>query len=158
MQLNAPFSVTPAAGAAIGCDDHLLPATDLPSVSIFDYWSPATAVQRILCGRGGGQIADPVNGDFHEFEFSGLAQDVIDSASFRGGQGQLTSFPAEPAIGAFDYSIVPGNLGQAWLGSGPDQFFTMTSASVAAEERVSTCGRGSSGRACRGHFARDSGR
>src|SRR5258707_877034 len=44
VQLNAPLSVTPAVGAAIGPTVTYLPATDLPSVSIFDYWIPDTAV------------------------------------------------------------------------------------------------------------------
>jgi hypothetical protein len=68
--------------------------------------------------------------DYHELQFSGFAQDVIDSASFSGGLGQLSSFPAEPALAAFDYSIVPGNLGQAWLGTNPDRFVTITNASI----------------------------
>jgi hypothetical protein len=69
-----------------------------------------------------------VNGDFHQFEFNGMAQDLIDSSSFTGGMGQLVSFPAEPPLGAFDYSIVPGNMGEAWLGSTPNEFYTITSA------------------------------
>ena len=60
------------------------PATDLPSASIFDYWSPATAVQRILCGAAVNRLAIQVNGDYHQFEFSGSAQDLIDSSSFSG--------------------------------------------------------------------------
>jgi hypothetical protein len=80
-----------------------------------------------------------VNGDYHEFHFSGLAQDVIDSSSFSsGGVAQLESFPAEPALGAFDYSIVPGNLGQAWLGTSASQFFTVTSASISLKNNLDT--------------------
>jgi hypothetical protein len=56
-----------------------------------------------------------------------MAQDLIDSSSFAAGMGQLSSFPAEPVIGSFDYSIVPGNMGEAWLGSTPGQFYTITS-------------------------------
>ena len=88
-----------------------------PRVSIFDYWTPATAVQRVLRGAAVDQMEISVNGDYHEFKFSGLAQDVIDSSSFSSGVASLQSFPSEPATGAFDYSIVPGNLGQAWLGT-----------------------------------------
>ncbi len=71
-----------------------------------------------------------VNGDYHEFRFSGAAMDVIDSRSFSEGQGGLTSFPEEPAQQPFDYSIIPGHLGQAWLGSIADRFFTVTDAEV----------------------------
>ena len=82
------------------------------------------------------QMVIVINGDYHEFQFSGLAQDVVDSSSFSGSASQLTSFPAEPALGAFDYSIVPGNMGEAWLGSTPAQFFTITSASVGLKNNL----------------------
>jgi hypothetical protein len=139
VQLNAPFTITPASGATIGAAVTYTPSTSLPSVSVFDYWSPATAVQRLLCGGGIDQMDIQVNGDYHEFHFSGLARDVIDSSSFSsGGAAQLESFPAEPALGAFDYSIVPGNLGQAWLGTSASQFFTVTSASISLKNNLDT--------------------
>jgi hypothetical protein len=46
------------------------------------------------------------------------------------GQGQLMSFPPEPAVEAFDYTIIPGHLGQAWLGTISEQFFTVTEEEV----------------------------
>jgi len=46
--------------------------------------------------------------------------------------------PAEPALDAFDYSIVPGNMGQAWLGTSPSQFFTITNASVVVKNDLET--------------------
>jgi hypothetical protein len=130
VQLNAPLTAVPAAGAAVGASVTYGPATELPSVSIFDYWSPATAVQRIVCGAAVDEMAIEINGDYHEFQFTGLGQDVVDSGSFAGGANQLTGFPQEPSAAAFDYSIVPGSMGQAWLGSAPAQFFTITKASV----------------------------
>lgn len=130
VQVNAAFSLAPAAGAQIAPTVSYFPALTLPSVSIFDYWDPSTAVQRILCGVGVNRMTIRVNGDFHQFEFSGMAQDLIDSASFTAGGGQLSSFPPEPALGAFDYSIVPGSMGQAWLGSTPSKFCTLTSATL----------------------------
>jgi hypothetical protein len=108
---------------------------------VFDYWDPASAVQRILSGAAVDQMEIQIDGDFHEFHFSGMAQDVLDSASFTAGQGNLTSYPAEPGIGAFDYSIVPGNLGEAWLGTTPAQFFTVTEASVVLKNGLDTRSR-----------------
>ncbi len=130
VQLNAPFATLGASGAQLGAAVTYGVATELPSVSLFDYWSPATAVQRLLCGAAVDQMEITVNGDYHEVSFSGLAQDIVDSSSFSSGAGQLQSFPGEPAFDAFDYSIVPGNMGQAWLGSSPTRFFTITSATV----------------------------
>jgi hypothetical protein len=136
VQLSAPFTILPAAGAALAAAITYVPGTELPSVSVFDYWSPATAVQRLMCGAAIDQMDIQVNGDFHEFHFSGPVQDVLDSSSFSGSVGQLQSFPDEPALDAFDYSIVPGNMGQAWLGTSPAQFFTVTNASIVVKNAL----------------------
>ncbi len=136
--LNAPFTVTPSAGSPMGATATYQAATDLGSVSIFDYWDPADAVQRILCGAAVDKLQIKVNGDYQEFEFSGIAQDLIDSTSFAAGQGQLNSFPAEPALGAFDYTIIPGNLGEAWLGTTPNRFYTITSANFLLANAIET--------------------
>ena len=134
--LNAPFSTVPAAGAQLGAACTYFPATELPSASIFDYWSPATAVQRVLCGAAVNKMSVEVNGDFHELHFSGLAQDLLDSTSFWAGMGELSSFPPEPEPGQFDYSIVPGHMGQAWLGSSPERFYTITKASFTVDNKL----------------------
>lgn len=136
VQLNCPFTTAPAAGTSAQATVTYTPATELPSVSIFDYWSPGTAVQRIVGGAAVDQMTVEINGDYHELHFAGLAQDVVDSSSFSQGVSELTAFPAEPAPGAFDFSIVPGNLGQAWLGNAPAQFFTITSASVTLKNQL----------------------
>jgi hypothetical protein len=141
VQLCVPFTVPPAAGAPVGAALIYTPTTELPSVSIFDYWDPATAVQRLLCGGAVDQMEIDLNGDYHEFSFSGQAQDVVDSVSFgssSGGAAQLQGFPAEPAVSGFDYTIVPGNLGEAWMGTSPTQFFTITSASVLLKNGLDT--------------------
>ena len=139
VQLNAPFTIPPAAGASVGAAITYVPATVLPSATIFDYWDPSTAVQRFLTGAAVDQMTILVNGDYHEVHFSGLAQDVVDSSSFSGsGAGQLQSFPQEPALAGFDFAVVPGNLGQAWLGTNPNQFFTITSASIVVKNALDT--------------------
>jgi hypothetical protein len=139
VQLNAPFTAPPAPGAAVGAAVTYAPATELPSVGIFDYWDPSTAVQRLLCGGAVDQMEIDLNGDYHEFRFSGQAQDVVDSVSLASSPvAALQTFPAEPAVGAFDYTIIPGNLGEAWLGTAPTQFFTITSASVVMKNGLDT--------------------
>jgi hypothetical protein len=71
-----------------------------------------------------------VNGDFHEFEFSGGARDIIDNLTFTSGTAGLTTFPDEPASIGFDYTIVPGHLGKVWMGSAPSQMHAVTSAEL----------------------------
>jgi hypothetical protein len=120
--LNAPFSTAPAAADQIGATAVYGLASALPSVSLFDYWDPSTAVQRVLCGAAVDQFSVTLNGDFHQFGFKGNAQDIVDSSSFASGQGGATNFPAEPSSAGFSYSPVPGNLGQVWLGVIPSRF------------------------------------
>jgi hypothetical protein len=134
--VNAPFTNTPAGGAALGATITYMLATDLPSVSIFDYWDPSTAVQRIVEGASMDKLLVKVNGDFHEFDFSGPARDLLDSASFASGDGGLTQYPAEPSTAGFDYTIVPGHLGQVWMGSSPNRFFTLTKAELELENNI----------------------
>jgi hypothetical protein len=71
-----------------------------------------------------------VNGDFHEFDFSGPTQDLLDSASFESGEAGLSNFPTEPDSAGFDYTVVPGHLGQVWMGSPESRFFTLTAAQL----------------------------
>lgn len=135
--LNAPFSLMPQAGGSMAPTITYSLATSLPSVSLFDYWDPTDAVSRVLAGAAVSQLEFVVNGDFHEFFFQGPAADVLDSTSFASGQAGLATFPVEPQSSGFDYSIVPGHLGQAWLGSSPsNRFFTLTEAKVAVNNSV----------------------
>jgi hypothetical protein len=128
--LNAPLSSAPVAGIPLSPTATYTLATQLPSVSLFDYWDPADAVQRLMCGVGVDRMTISMNGDFHQFEFQGMAKDVTDSASFQSGQAGLTAFPAEPAPTPVDYALVPGNLGQVWMGVISSQILTVTQASV----------------------------
>lgn len=136
--LNAPFSVAPASGAAIGQTATYCLAEQLPSFSMFDYWDPVTAVQRILCGAAVDTLTVKLNGDFHQFEFKGTAQDLIDSSSFVAGQGGQPSYPGEPAPDGFSYSPVPGNLGEVWLGTFPSRFFSVSDASIQVQNSLDT--------------------
>lgn len=134
--VNAPFTVTPIPGSLSAPTVTYRPAAQIPSVSLYDFWSPATAVQRFLTGAAVDEMRLLVNGDFHEFEFSGAARDLVDSASFSEGMAALTSYPTEPAVGGFDYSIVPGHLGQVWLGAIPSRFYTLTNAEIRVSNNV----------------------
>jgi hypothetical protein len=134
--LNAPFSAAPTAGAPLGPTATYALGSELPSVSLFDYWDPVTAVQRVLAGAAMNTLSVKLNGDFQELQFGGMAQDIMDSASFQTGEGGLTAFPAEPMLSSFSYSPVPGNLGQVWLGVLPTSFLTVSSASIDLNNNV----------------------
>jgi len=139
--LNAPFSTTPAPGAPLSPTVTYLPKTDLPSVTLFDFWAPSAAVQRVICGAVVNQLSISVNGDFHEFQFRGGARDIVDSASFSSGDGGLATFPIEPALTAFSQSAVPGNLGQAWIGSTATRYMTVTEAAITLENDIDMSAR-----------------
>jgi hypothetical protein len=136
--VNAPFSAAPALNAPLGQTATYSLAEQLPSFSMFDYWDPATAVQRVVAGAGVDTMTVKLNGDFHEFQFKGTAQDLIDSSSFSSGQGGEQTFPAEPALDGFTYSPVPGNLGEVWLGVFPTQFLSVSAASIQVQNSLET--------------------
>lgn len=148
--INAPFSSTPGTGDALGRTITYFPATSLPSASIFDYWSPEDAVQRILAGSAVDRLRIRVNGDFHQFSFAGSAKELIDSTSFAPEQGGLAEFPAEPPVSAGQFSLVPGSLGEAWFGATPSQFHTLLAAEVTLENNIDVRDRefGMQGVAC----------
>lgn len=128
--INAPFTATVKSGDAVEQTYTYSPAPELKSATILDCWSPETALQRMFAGAAVDQLRIDINGDFHEFKFTGYAADLIDSTSFTAGQAGLQAFPAEPDATGFDYSLIPGHLGQAWIGSVPGQVFTLSSARV----------------------------
>lgn len=141
VELNVPFSVAPTNGSPLGATISYALGKLPKSVSVFDYWSPDTAVHRIVSGATVDEMRVRVNGDFHEFEFRGPASSLIDSSSFSAGQGQLTAFPVEPALADFSYSPVPGYLGQAWIGAIPERFATVTEAELAVVNNIELRGR-----------------
>lgn len=134
--VNAPFTNIPAAGATLAQTVTYSLSTALPSITLYDYWDPSTAVSRIVTGAGVDTFLVSVNGDFHEFAFTGPAADLLDSSSFLPGSAGLTIFPVEPELSEFDYSIVPGHLGEVWLGSTANQFLTLTEASVEVKNNI----------------------
>ena len=134
--INAPFTVAPPVGVPLSPTATYTPGSELPSVSLFDYWDPTSAVQRVIHGVAVDRLQVKMNGDFHEFNFKGIGQDLIDSTSYEAGQGGLTAFPAEPALAAHIYSPVPGNLGQVWLGVLPQRMFTVSLASIELRNNI----------------------
>ena len=135
--INAPFTSTLSAGDHLERTITYFPASQLPSASIFDYWSPEDAVQRILAGSAVDRMRIRVNGDFHECLFSGTARELIDSKTFTAGAGGLDDFPAEPVV-AGQFSLVPGSLGEAWFGAVPSQFHTLLAAEVTLDNNIDT--------------------
>lgn len=127
--LNAPM--TPWMGdAVVGGGVSYELAEDLPSVSLYDYWSPESAVQRMVRGAVVDEMDIEANGDFHEIRFEGIAAELLDSASAGG------DFPEEPAVEAMEATPVLGHLGQIWLGPGPSQIHTLTSARIRLKNNV----------------------
>lgn len=136
VQLNAPFTRPLTSG------DHLTPVacytlgSQLPSVSIYDYWDPTSAVSRLAIGAAVNRLRIGVNGDYHEFLFSGPAADVLDSRTFETGDAGLWAFPAEPARAPFSAMGVPGHLGHAWIGESENECLTLTSARVEIDNNI----------------------
>ena len=72
--VNAPFATPPVGGEQMGATVTYPLVVFGRSASIYDAWDPTgTAVQRILNGAAMDVMKVKVNGDFHEFTFSGGA-------------------------------------------------------------------------------------
>lgn len=128
--INAPFAIAPDIESVFDTTIGYRLATHLPSVSLYDYWDPIDGVSRLVTGAGVDKFRIEVRGDVHELIFSGPASDVLDSCSGVFGGSGLSSFPQEPTLYGFDYSIVAGQLGQVWLGAPLNQVFTLTEAAI----------------------------
>jgi hypothetical protein len=138
VELSAPLTGTVSGTAQVMAAAAYTPAKVLPSVSLFDYWDPSSTVQRIVRGAGVDEMDIQVDGTEHKLVFRGPAAENVDSASFRAPDGGLTAFPTEPAAQAETWAPVPGNLGQAWLGSPPSQVLTLTKALVRVKNNLMT--------------------
>ena len=138
VELSAPLTRTVSGAAQVMPAAAYAPAKVLPSVSLFDYWDPSSTVQRIVRGAGVDEMDIQVDGTEHKLVFRGPAAENVDSASFRAPDGGLTAFPTEPAAQAETWAPVPGNLGQAWLGSPPSQVLTLTKALVRVKNNLMT--------------------
>ena len=134
--LNAPLAATPATGTTVGPTVTYVLGRDLPSVSIFDFWSPANSVQRVLNGATVDELVVGINGDFHQFGFRGPARGLLDNGTFATGDEGLQAFPAEPTLDSFDLTLVPGHLGQVWLGATPARFYTLTAGELRVQNSV----------------------
>lgn len=134
--VNAAFSSALAANAELAPAITYRLSNNPPSLTLYDYWDPGSAVSRMVTGSAVDVLGVLVNGDFHELIFSGPAADLLDSYSFIPGTAGLSVFPAEPDLADFDYSIVPGHLGQVWLGDPASQFFTLIEASVEVKNNI----------------------
>ena len=134
--IDPPLTVAPGLGAAIEGTVSYSLAETLPSVSIFRYSEPSTALQQILNMGLVEEVMFELNGDVHSVKFTGPGQQIIDSASFENGQGGLSSFPAEPASQTRSAYAVAGHFGQLYLGSSISKFLTIVSASLSLKNNI----------------------
>ncbi len=138
VELSAPLTSVVSGSAQVLPAAAYSPANVLPSVSLFDYWDPSSTVQRIVRGAGVDEMEMVVDGTEHRLVFRGPAAANVDSSSFQASDGGLSVFPTEPAVRAETWAPVPGNLGQAWLGSPPSQVLTLTRALVRVKNNLVT--------------------
>jgi hypothetical protein len=141
VELNAPFSLQPAAGSQFTRTVTFFLGTDPPSISLYDYWAPSGAVSRLLYGSAVDDFSVTINGDYHEFTFRGFAAGLTDSSSFSGQVAGLSEFPPEPVVEPSQYQVIPGHLGQAWIGNIAERYCTLTSAEVRLRNNLDTRNR-----------------
>lgn len=136
VMLNVPFTRLPQAGDSLTPTTTYRLGSSLPSLTLYDYWDPVSAISRIATGAAVDKLRILVNGDYHEFLFSGPAADLLDSQTFQSGDGGLASYPVEPALSAFNTAGVPGHLGHAWIGGLQTECLTLCNASIQIENNL----------------------
>ena len=136
VDLNAPFTVAPPAGAQASRTITYRLGGTTGSVCLLDCWSPAGAVQRAIAGFAVDEFTVDINSDFHEFQFAGPAHDIVDSLTFQEGQSGLASFPDEPTAEHDPPSLVPGHLGEAIIGDLASSTLHLTKARVQMRNNI----------------------
>lgn len=139
--VNAPFTSPVSGGMTAGAAVSYGVASELPSFTLYDYWSPNSATQRLLSGAAVDRLEVRVNGDYHELRFKGPACDLVDSSSFESGASGLVQFPAEPTKSTLQAPPIPGHLGQLWIGAGSYRVSTLTQARILVENSLDTRNR-----------------
>jgi hypothetical protein len=134
--INVPFTQTPVSGTLLFPTITYRLASDLPSLSLYEYWGAGTALNRIVTGAAVDVVEIAINGDRHEFTFNGPAADLIDSKTFTAGTAGIETFPSEPTVPQPGFGFVPGHIGQAWLGGTATQFFSVTEATIRLKNNI----------------------
>ena len=125
--LIAPFTGGVAAGTVLGPTLTYPLGSDLGSVSIFDYWDPAGAVQRILNGAAMDSLKVKVNGDFQEFVFRGAVAGFAGQRELHQRAGRVDAVPGgavergvrlHDCAGAFGASVDGGDSGAVFYAHG----------------------------------------
>ena len=135
VQVNAPFTSVGETSMPLNSCATYATGTRLPSLTIYDYWDPASTVSRLIAGASVNELLISVAGNGHGLTFSGPAADVVDASSLTQRSG-LTIFPPEPQISNLPYVNVAGNTGQVWLGLPASERFTMTSAAIQVKNNI----------------------
>jgi hypothetical protein len=139
--VNVPFSTQPIPNTLFAPTISYGLAVGLPSLTIFDYWDPGTFLNRAVTGAAVDVLTISVNGDLHEMVFRGPAANLMTAGTFTSPDGSLLSFPPEPNVGTLDYAVVPGHLGQVWLGNSSPQFMSLTEASIQVKNNIDLRGQ-----------------
>lgn len=137
IRVCAPFTKTNGPTVAFPAVAYT-PAESLPSVSLFDYWDPSAAVQRIVRGAGVDEMEIQLDGTEHRLVFRGPAAQHVDSISFQPTTGAFAAFPPEPPLELETWAPVPGHLGQVWLGNSQTQVLTLTKAQIRVKNNLQT--------------------
>ncbi len=135
VQLNAPLSIDPGAGALAGVTYTYRLATNQPSVSLYDFWGRGPGASRLVTGAVVDEMRLILNGDVHEIRYRGVARDLIEEAAFSTEASGLTEFPTETDPTS-SYALVAGSLGQAWLGSSIQRTCAVTGAEIVVNNNV----------------------
>jgi len=138
--LNVPFSAALDANTVLAPAITYMLSTTLPSLTLYDYWDPTTATSRMVTGAA--VVCFP-SADQRRLSRIFVQRPGRRSARFlqlRAGYRRIEHL--SPRAGARHLRLLhcTGHLGQVWLGSAMNQYFTLDASKYRDQEQP--CGKG----------------
>jgi len=135
-ELNSPFSSAPSNGALLlGCC-NFSPGNIVHTFEVFEFWTPATAVQRVTSGCCANRTAIEINNDFVTISVDGFAKALTDSVTYNGVSGVFPQAPVANASSTSAISPIAGHLGQALIGASGQRVCTLVQGKITIDNGI----------------------
>lgn len=132
-ELSSSFSAPLNTGALLfGCCDFR-PGNEVQTFGMFEFWRPASAVQRVINGVCADRTTIEINSDFVSMSINAVAKSMTDSVT---GSTVSAPFPSAPVVNPSEISSISpisGHLGQALVGSSGQRVCTIVQGRISID-------------------------
>lgn len=135
-ELSSAFTAPLSAGSMLlGCCDFR-PGSEVQTFGIFEFWRPATAVQRALNGVCADRTTIEINSDFVSMSVVAFAKSMADSVSANTVTAPFPSAPVANPSEISSISPISGHLGQALVGSSGQRVCTIVQGRISIDNGI----------------------